>query len=155
VREELGQTNGTRDFIKRLSHWGNMWACCPCVLGFHCLFLLLFQYASNYDILGLHNIKSRPPKKYTIIRTTNRSVKLPSFLQTPKASSNYISGTLAEEQLSALLETDAMRVQEARRSGKIAVAVVDADAAGVEALDIAECVHEKLLYCFLRDEKQA
>ena len=97
----------------------------------------------DISILGLQlSRKSRPPKKYAIIRTTNRSVKLPSFLQTPKVSSNYISGTLAEEQLSALLGTEAMRVQEARRSGKIGVAVVDADAAGVEALDIAEGVHE-------------
>ena len=32
--------------------------------------------------------------------------------------------------------------------------VVDVDAAGAEALDIAEWVHEKLLYCFLRDEKK-
>ena len=62
---------------------------------------------------------------------------------------------LVEEQPLALLETEVMReVQEARRSGKIGVAVVEAlDIAVV--VDIAECVHEKLLYCFLLYEEQA
>ena len=65
-----------------------------------------------------------------------------------------------------LLETEATREVQvvARRSGKIAVAVavavVDADAAVVEAfdivaVDIAYWVHEKLLYCFLLHERQA
>jgi hypothetical protein len=71
---------------------------------------------------------------------------------------------LVEEQLLALLETEVMReVQEARRSGKIGIAVdadADVDVAVVEALDIAvvddivEYVHGKLLYCFLLHEEQ-
>jgi hypothetical protein len=57
---------------------------------------------------------------------------------------------LVEEQPLALLETEVMReVQEARRSGKIGVVVVDAVAVAavveldiVVVVDIAECVHE-------------
>jgi len=71
-----------------------------------------------------------------IVRTTNQSVKPPSFLQTPKVSSNHILGALVEEQWLVLLETVATReAQEvARQPGKIGVAVVD-DAV-VEELDI-------------------
>jgi hypothetical protein len=71
-------------------------------------------------------------------RTTNQSVKPPSFHQTRKVSSNHILGALVEEQLLVLLETEATRaVQEVeRQSGKIGVAVA-VDAAVVEALDIA------------------
>ena len=79
-----------------------------------------------------------PQKKPTTRRTTNQSVKPPSFLQIQKVSSNHILGALVEEQLLVLQETEATReVQEVeRQSGKIGVAV-DADAAVVEALDIA------------------
>jgi hypothetical protein len=71
------------------------------------------------------------------MRTTNQSVKPPSFLQTQKVSSNHVLGALVEEQLLVLRETEATRVVQevARQSGKIGV--VDADAAVVEALDIA------------------
>jgi len=129
------------------------------------------NYGSNDRYLNTWSNKyqgGQERRRNTSIKTTNRLVELPSFLQTPKVSSNHISGTLAEEQLLALLETEVMReVQEARRSGKIGVAVVDAVvdadavAAVVEALDIAvvddivEYVHEKLLYCFLLHEEQA
>ena len=105
--------------------------------------------------------KYQAPEKSTI-RTTNQSVKPLSFLQTQKVSSNHILGALVEEQRLVPLETEAAREVQvaARQSGKIAVAVVDADAAVVEALDIvavdiAYWVHEKLLYCFLLHERQA
>ena len=97
---------------------------------------------SNYDFVKYintwsTNISRGPPEKSTTIRTTNQSVKPPSFPQTQKVSLNHILGALVEEQLLVLLETETMReVQEVeRQSGKTAVAVA-VDAAVVEALDI-------------------
>ena len=105
----------------------------------------------------IYKYQEGPPKKSTIIRITNQSVKPPSFLQTPKVSSNHILGVLVEEQLLVLLETEATKeVQEvARQSGKIDVAVAVAVAAVAEPLDIALWVHVKLLFCFLLHEGQA
>jgi hypothetical protein len=71
-------------------------------------------------------------------KTTNQSAKPPSFLQTPKVSSNHILGALVEEQRLVQLETETTREVQvvARQSGKIGVGVVVVDAAVVEALDI-------------------
>ena len=85
----------------------------------------------------VYKYQGEPLKKSTVIRTTNQSVKPPSFRQTPKVSSNHILGALVEEQLLVLLETEATweGQEAAKQSGKIGVAV--AVAAVVEALDIA------------------
>ena len=81
--------------------------------------------------------KYRGLSKKSTIRTTNQSVMPLSFLQTPKVSSNHILGALVEEQRLVLLETEATtEAQEVRQPDKIGVAVVDVDAAVVEALDI-------------------
>ena len=107
---------------------------------------LVFVLVISVRIITIHLIYTKylvykyqegPP---TIMRTTNQSVKPPSFLQTRKVSSNHILGALVEEQLLVLLETEATKVvQEVeRQSGKIGVAVaVDVDTVVVEALDTA------------------
>lgn len=102
---------------------------------------------------------------YYHIRTTNQSIKPPSFLQTQKVSSNHTQGTSVEGQQLALPETEATReVREvARQPAETAVVVVvaaSACAAVVGALeiavvvDIAEWADEKLRYCSWLYERQ-
>jgi hypothetical protein len=85
----------------------------------------------------VNKYQGRLQKKSTT-RTTNQSVKPPSFLQTLMVLSNHTLGALVEEQRLVLLETEAMMEAQVveRQSGKTGAAVVDTDAAAVEALDI-------------------